>query len=81
MIYNAVQIIDVELMQATYENHFLATYGHGTWQFTREKPEALVPDWRPDMAFTSDAYRPALNRPNICNRIKLRIKRFLRMQR
>ena len=41
-IYNAVQIIDVEAMQAAYENHFLATYGHGIWRFTREKPEELA---------------------------------------
>ena len=76
-IYNAVQIIDVEAMQTAYENHFLATYGHGTWRFTREMPEALVLDWRADMAFTSDAYRTVLNRPKLCSRIKMRVKQSL----
>lgn len=80
-IYNAVQIIGVEAMQTAYENHFLATYGHGTWRFTREHPEALVLDWRQDMAFTSDVCRPVLNRPNLANRIKLHIRQFLRLKR
>jgi D-alanyl-D-alanine carboxypeptidase len=80
-IYNAVQIIDVEAMQAAYENHFLATYGHGTWRFTRLQPEALVLNWQPKMAFRSDTYRSVLNRPNLCQRIKLPIKNFLRRQR
>jgi hypothetical protein len=80
-IYNAVQIIDVEAMQAGYENHFLTTYGHGTWRFTRERPEALIPNWRPDMAFTGNAYRSVLNCPNLCERIKLRIKQILHRQR
>jgi hypothetical protein len=77
-IYNAVEVPNVEAMQAAYENHFLATYGHGAWRFTREQPEALIRNWRSDMAFTSDDYRPALNRPDLCARVKSRAKRFLR---
>jgi hypothetical protein len=80
-IYDAVLITDVEAMQVAYENHFHATYGHGVWRFTREKPEALVPNWRPDMALTSDAYQPVLKRPSVCNRIKLRIGQIMRKQR
>lgn len=56
-INNAVEIIDVEEMQKTYENHFLATYGHGQWRMTREKPEALIRNWKPEMAFTGSEYR------------------------
>ncbi|ESZ26595.1 hypothetical protein X733_29450 [Mesorhizobium sp. L2C067A000] len=73
-IYNAVEITDTEAMQAAYESHFLANYGHGTWRFVRERPEALVPNWKSDMAFVSDAYRPAVNRPSLWKRIQLRIK-------
>lgn len=63
-IFNAVRIDDVEAMQTAYEEHFLATYGHGTWRFTRGKPEALVPSWQPEMYRTSDDYRPVANPRN-----------------
>jgi len=80
-IYNAVEITNVEAMQVAFENHFLATYGHGTWRFARGRPEALIRNWRPELASTSNAYRPTLNRPNLCARLKSRFKNFLRKQR
>ncbi|MFQ3456465.1 hypothetical protein PMN64_24595 [Bradyrhizobium sp. UFLA01-814] len=75
-IFNSIAISDVEAMQTAYERHFLATYGHGTWLFTRAKPEALVPNWTPNMAFTSTDFRPALNRPGLCSRIRSRFRRL-----
>ena len=75
-IYNAVELSDIEAMQSAYEDHFLATYGHGKWRMTREKPEALVRNWRPEMAFTSGDYRPVLNRPALWRRIGSRILRL-----
>ena len=75
-IYNAVTIIDVIAMQTAFENHFLATYGHGTWQMTRERPEALVPNWQPAMAFTAPTFRAVINRPGLWKRIKTGMKRF-----
>ena len=63
-IFNAVRIDNVESMQAAFEEHFLATYGHGTWRFIRGRPEGLVPTWRPEMALTSDDYRPVLRASN-----------------
>jgi hypothetical protein len=75
-IHNAVEISDVEAMQSAYENHFLATYGHGIWRMTRERPEALVRNWRPEMAFTSEKYRPVLNRPGLWSRIRSQIERL-----
>jgi hypothetical protein len=74
-IYDSVEIIDVEAMQTAYENHFLAHYGHGTWQMTRGQPEALMTNWRPGMAFTGKDYRPVLNRPSFWNRIISLLKR------
>lgn len=58
-IANAVHIVDVQAMQAAYEEHFLASYDHGVWQMTRERPEALVSNWTPNLAFTSPDFRPA----------------------
>jgi hypothetical protein len=77
-IHNAVEITDVGAMQTAYENHFLATYGHGMWRMTRRKPEALVRDWLPDMAFTGTEYRPVVNRPGLCRRIRIRLRGLLR---
>jgi len=48
-IANAVEILDVPAMQSAFENHFLATYEHGEWQMVRDRPEALTPNWKPDM--------------------------------
>lgn len=76
-IYNAVEITDVEAMQDAYEKHFLATYGHGKWRFTRRKPEALIRNWKSHMASYSTDYRPVLGRPNLWKRLKLRFKQFL----
>jgi hypothetical protein len=76
-IYNAVEIVDVEAMQTAYEDHFLSTYGHGTWQMIRRRPEASVPNWRSDMAFAGGDYRPALNRPPLWDRIKRRIRNLI----
>ncbi|MES0196974.1 hypothetical protein [Mesorhizobium sp. M0011] len=76
-IYNAVEIADVPDMQTAYEDHFLAVYGHGTWRMTRTRPEAFVPNWRPEMAFTASDYRPVLNRPSLWRRIKTSMKRWL----
>ena len=77
-IFNAVEIIDVEAMQAAYESHFLATYGHGDWRFTRTRPEALVLNWRPEMALTTESYRPVLNHPGIFKRIRSRLVQLIR---
>jgi len=77
-INNAVEIDDVEAMQSAYENHFLATYGHGEWQMTRRRPEALTRNWREEMAFTSNDYRPVVNRPGLWTQIKLFIGRLWR---
>lgn len=75
-IYNAVEVPDVPKMQDAFEQHFLSTYGHGSWRMTRAKPEAAVPNWRPEMAYTSADYRPVLNRPPLWRRIWLRFKRW-----
>lgn len=75
-IHNAVEINDVEAMQSAYEDHFLATYGHGEWQMMRERPEAFVRNWRPEMAFTGGNYRPVVSRPKLRSRIKARVKRL-----
>lgn len=65
-IYNAVEIPDVSAMQTAYEDHFLATYGHGSWRMTRMKPEALVRNWTANMAFTGDEYRPVVSPSREC---------------
>lgn len=75
-IYNLVKIVDVDAMQTAYEDHFLATFGHGCWKFTRAKPEALVPNWRGAPVSINDIYRPVLHRPGLCGRIKSYIKQF-----
>lgn len=76
-IYNTVEIIGVTAMQTAYETHFLSTYGHGTWRMTRGKPEASVPNWKPEMAFTAADFRPVLNQPTVCRRIKATLIRCL----
>lgn len=74
-IYNAVEIPDVAAMQGAFEQHFLSTYGHGSWRMTRTKPEADVPNWRPEMASTSKDYRPVVNQPPMWRRIAARVRR------
>lgn len=75
-IYNAVEVPDVSAMQDAFEQHFLSTYGHGSWRMTRAKPEASVPNWRPEMAYTSRDFLPVLNRPPLWRRIRIRLKRW-----
>lgn len=75
-IYNAIEIPDVPPMQDAFEQHFLSTYGHGSWRMTRTKPEAHVPNWRPEMACTSASLRPVLNRPSLWRRIRAGVKRW-----
>lgn len=76
-IYNAVEILDVEAMQTAYEHYFLSTYGHGSWRMTRAKPEASVPNWTQEMSFTGADFRPVINQPTLCRRIKAFLIRCL----
>ena len=77
-IHNAVEIKDTEAMQTAYEEHFLASYGHGVWKMTREKPEALTPNWQPNMAFTAPKYRPVTNKPCVLRRAWTRLVQLCR---
>ncbi len=74
-IYNAVEIPDVPAMQYAFEQHFLSTYGHGSWCTARTKPEASVPNWRPEMAYTTEVFRPVLKRLPLWRRIWARFMR------
>jgi hypothetical protein len=63
-IANAVAVPDIPAMQAAFEEHFLASYDHGEWQMTRQRPEALTPTWKPEMAVTSPNFQaPNFRRP------------------
>ncbi|MCM2458867.1 hypothetical protein HGO37_26150 [Rhizobium sp. CG4] len=49
-LFNAIEIEDVEAMQADFEEHFLSTYGHGNWKFYRNQPEAQIKGgWKQSM--------------------------------
>jgi hypothetical protein len=61
-IANAVEVVNVSEMQTTFESYFLKNYDHGSWRMTRTKPEALVKNWTPAMAFTSPDFRRAERR-------------------
>ncbi len=63
-IYNSVTIHDVDKMQAAYEEHFLNTYEHGEWCFTRKPPEAQLPHGNLRQITTSSEYRPVRKRSN-----------------
>jgi hypothetical protein len=63
-------------MQDAFEEHFLSTYGHGSWRMARTKPEASVPNWRAEMAYISKDWRSVRNRPSLGRRIKARFKRW-----
>ncbi|MDE4618390.1 hypothetical protein [Sinorhizobium meliloti] len=77
-IFNAVTISDTEAMQGAYEDYFLSNYGHGVWRFLRDKPEALLPAWRPEMAFMGIEARPVKNRPSLWKRIRNHMIRWMR---
>jgi hypothetical protein len=62
-IHNAVTIPDVSAMQAAFEEHFLATYDHGTWRMIRARPEAVVPGWDDQLGGISADYRPVMKQP------------------
>jgi hypothetical protein len=62
-------------MQYAFEQHFLSTYGHGSWCTARTKPEASVPNWRPEMAYTTEVFRPVLKRLPLWRRIWARFMR------
>jgi hypothetical protein len=72
-VANAVEILDVPAMQADFERHFLNTYDHGEWQMTRERPEALTPSWKSDMAGTDPNFRPSVHRKSAWKRWLARI--------
>lgn len=69
-IFNAVTISDVDAMQMAYEEHFLDNYGHGTWKFTRGKPEALLSSGHSNQVVTDSNFRQVKNSPTIRGRIK-----------
>lgn len=54
---NGVEVIDVQDMQAAFEEHFLTTYEHGKWQMVRRRPEALVRGWTDSMGRASPTFR------------------------
>ena len=64
-IANAVEIDDVPAMQTAFEEHFLASYDHGAWQMSRERPEALTPSWKAEMGGISPDYRVPVNRKQV----------------
>ncbi|MBO9422910.1 hypothetical protein J7481_25620 [Labrenzia sp. R4_2] len=70
-IFNSVSIADVDKMQTAYEEHFLNTYGHGEWCFTRRQPEAqLLSEYRRQSTLGTD-YRQVRNRQKSFWPIKL----------
>lgn len=74
-IANAVHIADTAAMQTAFEDHFLAHYGHGTWQMFRYKPEALISNWIEPPHDSS--FRP-VRKPNTWwGKLKRRIRKEL----
>lgn len=72
-VANAVEILDVPAMQADFERHFLNAYDHGEWQMTRDRPEALTPSWKSDMAGTAPNFRSSVHRKSAWKRCLARI--------
>jgi hypothetical protein len=71
---NAVEVVDVDKMQSDFEDYFLANYDHGSWEMTREPPEALVAVRRPHHVVVTPGYRQV----NVQRNWRTRLARILR---